>query len=177
MLFDSSIRRELMRTFSATLLVLVTVVLTMMLIRTLGQASKGDINPSEVGLVLGYTLLGNLHIILTLSLFLSVGSCLSRMYRDSEMVVWVASGIGLLGFLKPIVRFCLPVWVLIGLLAFWVWPWTHQQNQELRERFRQRSDLQRVSPGLFQSSASGHRVFFIDKTTSEAQPEIGRAHV
>jgi lipopolysaccharide export system permease protein len=170
MLFDSSIRRELLRAFSATLVVLLTVVLTMMLIRTLGQASKGEVNPSEVGLILGYTLLGNLHIILTLSLFLSVGACLSRMFRDSEMVIWVTSGVGLMAFLKPMVRFCLPVWLLIFALAFWVWPWTHQQNQELRERFRQRSDLERVSPGLFQSSANGKRVFFIDKNSADGQP-------
>jgi hypothetical protein len=38
MLFDSSIRKELARSFGATLVVLVTVVMTMMLIRTLGQA-------------------------------------------------------------------------------------------------------------------------------------------
>ena len=170
MLFHSSIRRELLRTFSATLVVLVTVVLTMMLIRTLGQASKGEVNPAEVGLILGYTLLGNLHIILTLSLFLSVGACLARMFRDSEMVVWVTGGVGLMGFLRPIVRFCLPVWVLIAVLAFGVWPWTHQQNQELRERFKQRSDLERVTPGLFQSSANGQRVFFIDKNSVNGQP-------
>jgi lipopolysaccharide export system permease protein len=158
-----------MRTFSATLVVLVTVVLTMMLIRTLGQASKGAVNPSEVSLILGYTLLGNLHIILTLSLFLSVGACLARLFRDSEMVVWCSSGVGLMDFLRPIVRFCWPVWLLIALLAFGVWPWTHQQNQELRERYRQRGDLERVAPGLFQSSASGNRVFFIDKNTIEGQ--------
>ena len=41
MLFDSSIRKELARSFGATLVVLVTVVMTMMLIRTLGQAARG----------------------------------------------------------------------------------------------------------------------------------------
>jgi lipopolysaccharide export system permease protein len=169
MLFHSTIRQELMRTFSATLVVLVTVVLTMMLIRTLGQASRGAVNPSEVSLILGFTLLGNLHIILTLSLFLSVGACLSRLFRDSEIVIWCSSGVGLLGFLRPIVRFCWPVWLLIALLAFGVWPWTHQQNQELRERYKQRGDLERVAPGLFQSSASGNRVFFVDKNTVEGQ--------
>jgi lipopolysaccharide export system permease protein len=169
MLFHSTLRQELMRTFSATLVVLVTVVLTMMLIRTLGQASKGVVNPSEVSLILGYTLLGNLHIILTLSLFLSVGACLSRVFRDSEMVIWCSSGVGLMGFVRPIVRFCWPVWLLIALLAFGVWPWTHQQNQELRERYKQRGDLERVAPGLFQSSASGNRVFFIDKNTIDGQ--------
>ena len=56
MLFDSSIRKELARSFGATLVVLVTVVMTMMLIRTLGQASKGSVSPSDVMLVMGYVL-------------------------------------------------------------------------------------------------------------------------
>ena len=52
MLFDSSIRKELGRAFSATLVVLVTVVMTVLLIRTLGQATIGRVNPSEVLLVM-----------------------------------------------------------------------------------------------------------------------------
>ena len=54
MLFHSSIRKELARSFGATLIVLVTVVMTMTLIRTLGQASRGSFNPSDVMLVMGY---------------------------------------------------------------------------------------------------------------------------
>ena len=55
MLFDSSIRRELARSFGATFVVLATVVMTMMLIRSLGQAYKGNVSPSDVMLVMGYT--------------------------------------------------------------------------------------------------------------------------
>ena len=69
MLFQSSLRQELAKSFGATVVVLVTIVLTMMLIKTLGQASRGYVNPSEVSLVLGYAMLGDLHTILTMSLF------------------------------------------------------------------------------------------------------------
>ena len=41
MLFDSTIRRELARSFGATLVVILTIVLTMFLIRTVGQAANG----------------------------------------------------------------------------------------------------------------------------------------
>ncbi|MBC7683556.1 MAG: LptF/LptG family permease, partial [Ferruginibacter sp.] len=97
MLFHSSIRKELARGFGATLVALITIVMTMMLIRTLGQAAKGSVNPSEVMMVLGYTVLGYLPTILTLSLFVAIVSTLSRMYSDSEMVIWFASGQGLVG--------------------------------------------------------------------------------
>ena len=72
MLFDSSIRKELARSFGATAVVLITVVMTMMLIRTLGQAYKGSVSPSDVMLVMGFTVLGQMSTILTLSLFVAV---------------------------------------------------------------------------------------------------------
>ena len=48
MLFHSSLRKDLARNFGATLVILVTIVMTIILIRTLGQASRGSVNPSEV---------------------------------------------------------------------------------------------------------------------------------
>ena len=66
MLFDSTLRRELARNFGATLVVILTVVLTIMLIRTLGQAALGRIAPQDVALLLGYVALGYLPLILSL---------------------------------------------------------------------------------------------------------------
>ena len=163
MLFDSSIRKELARSFGATLVVLVTVVMTMMLIRTLGQASKGSVSPSDVMLVMGFTVLGQLSTILSLSLFIAVVGTLSRMYRDSEMVIWFASGRGLISLLRPLVRFAWPVMVVIAVLSLLVWPWANSQIQELKTRYEQRSDIDRIAPGEFQESSNGSRVFFIDK--------------
>nr|WP_315245999.1 LPS export ABC transporter permease LptF [uncultured Albidiferax sp.] len=167
MLFHSSIRKELARGFGATLVALVTIVMTMMLIRTLGQAAKGSVNPSEVMMVLGYTVLGYLPTILTLSLFVAVVSTLSRMYSDSEMVIWFASGQGLVGLLRPLFRFAWPILLAVAALALVVWPWSNQQIQDMKDRYEQRGDLERIAPGQFQESANGNRVFFIDKDSPD----------
>lgn len=169
MLFQSSIRRELARSFGATLVVLITIVLTIVLIRTLGQASRGIINPQDVMLFMAYSSLGRLPTILTLSLFIAMVGTLTRMYRDSEMVVWFTSGQGLTGFLKPLFRFAWPVLLIIALVSLFVWPWTNQQTKDMQERFGARSDLDRVAPGQFQESSNGNRVFFIDRDASTDQ--------
>lgn len=169
MLFDSSLRKELGRSFGATLVVLVTVVMTMMLIRTLGQASRGSVNPSDVMLVMGFTVVGQLPTILSLSLFVAIVGVLSRMYRDSEMVIWFASGQGLGRLLLPLLRFAWPVMLAIGVLSLGVWPWANAQIDELRARYEQRSDIDRIAPGEFQESANGSRVFFIDKDSPKAE--------
>jgi lipopolysaccharide export system permease protein len=165
MLFHSSIRKELARSFGATLVVLATVVVTMMLIRTLGQASSGSVAPADVLLVMGYTVLGHLTTILTLSLFIAIVSTLSRMYRDSEMAIWFTAGRGLAAFLGPLLRFAWPILLVIALLALFVWPWANRQIQDMREHYETRGDLERVVPGQFQESAGGKRVFFVDKNT------------
>lgn len=166
MLFHSSIRKELARSFGATLVVLFTIVITMLLIRTLGLASKGSVNPEEVMVVLGYTVVGRLPTILTIALFIAIVSTLSRMHSDSEMVIWYSGGRGLIGFLSPVFRFAWPVLLAVGVLVMVVWPWANEQIALLRDRFEQRSDLQRVAPGQFQSSSDGRRVFFIDKDSA-----------
>lgn len=167
MLFHSSLRKELSRSFGATLVVLVTIVMTMMLIRTLGLASKGSVNPQEVFLVMAYTVLGYMPTILSLSLFIAIVGTLSRMYRDSEMVIWFSSGRGLMDFVKPLFRFAWPVLILISVMALVGWPWANSQTIGMRQQYEQRSDIERVSPGEFRESAGRVRVFFIDKDTPD----------
>lgn len=169
MLFHSSIRKELARGFGATFVALITIVMTMLLIRTLGLASRGRVNPSDVMMVLGYTILGHLPTILTLSLFVASVATLSRMYRDSEMVIWFSAGQGLMRLINPLLRFSWPVLLVVASMALLVWPWSNQQIQELRSRFEQRSDIERVTPGQFQESANGSRVFFVDKNSPDNQ--------
>jgi lipopolysaccharide export system permease protein len=163
MLFDSSLRKDLARNFVATVVVLVTIVMTIMLIRTLGEASRGLINPSEVLLIMGFSLLSQLTTVLALSLFISVIATLSRMYSDSEMVIWFSSGRGTWAFVPALLRFAWPVLLSIFALALLAWPWSNRQIEDLEQRFRQRNDVERVAPGRFQESAGGKRVFFIDK--------------
>jgi lipopolysaccharide export system permease protein len=172
MLFDSTVRRELARSFGATLVVILTIVLTMMLIRTLGLAANGAVAPQDVVLLLGYTALGQLPMMMALSLFIATVVSLGRMYRDSEMAIWFSSGVGLSRFVRPVLRTGTPVLLVIGLLALLVWPWGNAKTNELRQRYEQRSDLARVAPGSFQSSADGSRVFFIEREGES--PGVGR---
>lgn len=169
MLFQSSIRRELSRSFGATLIVLVTVVMTMLLIRTLGQATRGSFNPSDVTLVMGFNVLAYMPTLLTMSLFIAIIASLSRMYRDSEMVIWLCSGKGLSSLLRPLLRFSWPVFVVVATLSLIVLPWSKQRIDVLKTQYEQRGDLERITPGQFQESANGKRVFFVEKNLNRDQ--------
>ena len=167
MLFDSTLRRELARNFGGTLVVILTIVLTIMFIRNLGQAAAGRVSPQDVMLLLAYIGLGHLSTMLALSLFVAVVATLSRMYRGSEMTIWFASGVPLGRFVRPVLRTCWPVLLVIGLLSIFVWPWQNERSAELKDRFERRSDLSRVAPGQFQTSADGERTFFFEGSASD----------
>ncbi|MGL6110607.1 MAG: LPS export ABC transporter permease LptF [Rubrivivax sp.] len=167
MLFDSSLRRDLARTFGATLVVLLTIVITMLLVRTLSLAASDMVEPKDVVLVLGYTTLGHLPTVLSIALFVAIVVTLGRMYRDSEMAIWFASGMDLARFIRPVLLTFWPVLLVVGLLLVFAWPWVNQNSSELRDRYAQRSDLARVAPGVFQSSADGRRVFFVERDTAD----------
>lgn len=167
MLFHSTVRRELVRGFGATLVVILTIVLTMFLIRTVGQAASGSVAPQDVVLLLGYVALGHLPTMMALSLFIAVVVTLGRMYRESEMAIWFASGVGLSGFVRPVLRTGTPVLLVIAVLILVVWPWGNRNSLELRDLYQQRSDLSRVAPGVFQTSSDGRRVFFIERESAD----------
>jgi lipopolysaccharide export system permease protein len=169
MLFDTTLRKDLARSFGATLVVILTIVLTMFLIRTLGQAAGGRVAPQDVVLLLGYTALAHLPTMLGLSLFIAVVATLSRMYRDSEMAIWFASGVSLRRFVPPVLAMAWPVLLVVGALALFVWPWVNQKSGELRERYERRSDLSRITPGQFQTSRDGQRTFFIERDSADGR--------
>jgi len=172
LIFYASIRRELAQNFSAVLIVLLSVVMTMMLIRTLSLAANGSVNPQDIFLIMAYFTLSFSPTILTLSLFLSVTTTLVRWYQDSEMAVWFASGQSLLAFLRPIFRFAWPVLLSIALLGLFAWPWANRQIDDLRAQFAQRSDIDRVAPGEFQRNKAGTRVFFTENAAASGQGQV-----
>jgi len=86
--FEKSIQSDLLRNFGGASVILFTIVMTIMLIRILGLASKGQVDPLEVVMLIALNGIGNAAPILTLSLFVSVVYTFSRMYLDSEMIIW-----------------------------------------------------------------------------------------
>lgn len=66
-------------------------------------------------------------------------------------------------FVRPVLRASWPPLLVVVGLVLVAWPWSNRHIAELRERYAQRSDLSRVTPGVFQSSSDGSRVFFVER--------------
>ncbi|MEN9764129.1 MAG: export transporter permease LptF [Pseudomonadota bacterium] len=160
MTFQRSFLQELRGLAGGVFSVLLTIVVTSALIRTLGRAASGRAD-SELALpLIALSSLTSLGILLGLTAYVAVLMALTRAWKDSEMVVWLASGQSLRHWLAPVARFTWPFAALVALFSFAVTPWSYQQVDLLRTQFETRSDEQRVSPGTFVESQSGRMVFF-----------------
>ena len=167
MIFRRALQREFAQTAAAVFLALLAVLVSTVLIRLLGQAAGGRVPAEAVTALIGFGVLAQLPTVLTLTLFMAVLMALSRSYRDSEMVVWFASGIALTAWIRPVLQFALPVVVLIGAGSLFLSPWALMKSEAYREALDMRDDSQRIAPGVFRESAGARRVFFVETGAGE----------
>jgi lipopolysaccharide export system permease protein len=167
MIFHRALQRELAASAGATFTVLFTVLVTWTLISILGKAAGGKVASSDVVALIAFAMLNYLPTILTLTSFISVLAVVTRSYRDSEMVVWFASGLSLTRWIRPVLTFGLPLVILTATLSLFVTPWAKMKSTEFVDRFEKREDLKKVSPGQFKESSSSNRVFFVEGVAGE----------
>jgi lipopolysaccharide export system permease protein len=162
MIFRRAIVEEIASSASAVFSVLFCIVFTQVLLHLLGDAASGDVDTKALFSIVALSSLTNVPLVLTLSVFIAVLIALSRAFRDSEMVVWFAAGQSLLAWVRPVLRFAVPVACVIALLALFVSPWAERMIAEARQRFEHRDDVSKVTPGRFIESAASDRVFFVE---------------
>lgn len=168
MIFQRALQRELAASAGATFTVLFSILVTWTLISILGKAAGGRVASGDVVALIMFAMLNYLPTVLTLTSFISVLMVVTRSYRDSEMVVWFASGLSLVRWVRPVLTFGLPVVILVGSLSLFVTPWAKMKSTEFIQRFEKREDLKKVSPGQFKESSSSNRVFFVESVSGES---------
>jgi len=168
MIFQRVLQRDLASAAGATFTVLFTVLVTWTLISILGKAAGGKVASGDVIALIAFAMLNYLPTVLILTSFISVLVVVTRSYRDSEMVVWFASGQSLVHWIWPVLTFGLPMVALTAALSFGATPWAKMKSAEFTERFDKREDLKKVSPGQFKESTASNRVFFVEGATGES---------
>jgi len=146
--------------------VLLGIIVISQLIRLLGDAVSGRLAVEGVLALLGFSAMNYLPVLLSISLFISILLTLSRCYRDSEMVVWFCSGIGLTRWIRPVLWYAVPVVTLIALLSLVLSPWALRKADEFKARMESRDDVASASLGTFRESRQADRVYFVENVNT-----------
>ncbi|MES2298782.1 MAG: LPS export ABC transporter permease LptF [Pseudomonadota bacterium] len=167
MIFQRALRRELVSAAGATFTVLFTILTTFTLFKIVGLAAGGKVASSDVLALMAFAALNYLPIVVILTSFISVLAVVTRSYRDSEMVVWFASGQSLTRWIWPVLRFALPLVLLTAFLSLFATPWAKSKSHEFIERFEKREDVLKVSPGQFKESSANNSIFFVEGASGD----------
>lgn len=167
MIYQRAALREFANTSSAVFVALLAILLTTQLIRLLAEAAGGRLASEAVLALLGFGALNYLPVLLSLTVFIAILLSLSRSYRDSEMVVWFASGLPLTAWIRPVLTFALPAVLVITLLSTVLTPWALTKSSEFRQQMRNRDDVAQVMPGVFRESSQAERVFFVEAVAGD----------
>lgn len=145
---------------TAAVLLIVMTLMNMTLL--LGRAVRGGSPETVVYVLLGYQMLGRIDVLLPLAFYLGLLLTLSRWYRDSEMTVLAACGIGLAHFVRPVMLIGAVLSVVVMASSFYTTPLAVRQIEKVKTESAQRSDPEQVSPGVFTEAPGKGRIFYAE---------------
>lgn len=131
------------------------------------QAASGAMPVDTILIVLGLKSLSNLAIVLPLAYYLAVLLAFSRLYRDNEMAVLAACGIGQARLLSPVLRVTLLFTLLIGSLTLYASPWALDKSRQLVQQSEARTDIKALGTGKFRETPSGEGVIYIEENKDD----------
>ena len=172
---DRYLSSEFARAVFAALVVLGMVSLGGLFADLLGEMARGKVPPPLLLSQLGLRLVRYLPLILPLALLLGFMLALGRLYRDSEMHVLAAAGIGPRRLLKPVLLVALPVVAVIALSSLWLGPWADRVARAMVAEANKNLLVAGLEPGRFTPMANGG-VAYAGSMSSDGK-RLGRVFV
>ncbi|CTP91585.1 LPS export ABC transporter permease LptF [Xanthomonas translucens pv. arrhenatheri] len=156
---DRYLLRDFIQSFLATLIVLLVVSVGGVLVDILGNIADGRIPAKLLFSQLGLQFVVYLPLILPLALMLGLLLALARLYRDSEMAVITAIGVGPRRLLRPILMLVVPVVALVGLCSLWLGPWADRTSDRLIDEANRSLLMAGLEAGRFTTLSDGGIVY------------------
>lgn len=162
MLYRRTLIRDLGLSTAAVLVVLMAIALVTLFIRLLGDVARGELANEAIFAYLGFSLLYFMPVLMSIALFAGVLLSLSRAWRDSEMIIWLNSGLSLPQWIRPVLSFAIPITLVILLLTAVLIPWSLSAKDDYKQDLKRRDETTAIAPGLFAESQAGQRVYFVE---------------
>ncbi len=156
---DRYLLREFTQSFLATLIILLMVSVGGVMADILGKIAEGKVPARLMLSQLGLQFIGYMPYILPLALMLGLLLTFSRLYRDSEMPVLTATGVGPKRLLRPLLMLVVPVVVLIGLCSLWWGPWARHTAQTMLDQANRSLVVSGLEAGKFTVMSNGGVVY------------------
>jgi len=133
---------------------------------TVQESIEHGIPIQELMPIIGFNMLRDLPVILSLSFFLSIIISISQLYKSSEAVVMNSIGIGDKSFIHLIQPVVLVIFLLVFFLTIYAVPWAKQQKSITEDETVNASEFSFITEGKFESFKNGEIVFYASESSS-----------
>ncbi|MCD9032226.1 LPS export ABC transporter permease LptF [Luteimonas sp. Y-2-2-4F] len=158
---DTYLFREFAQATFAVLVVLMVVSLGGVFADVLGDIARGRVPAGMMLSQLGLQVLNYLPLILPLGLMIGLLLSVGRLYRDSEMPVLTATGVGPGRLLRPVMMLMVPVVAFVALCSLWLGPWARDYSQRMIEQGNRSLLLAGLEAGRFVELPGGRGVVYV----------------
>ncbi|MCS5590694.1 MAG: LptF/LptG family permease, partial [Candidatus Thioglobus sp.] len=152
--------RNVLLLLAAVFVVIGLIVFGNQLVLVIKESLKQGIPVVDLLPLIGFKMIRDVPLILSLSLFLAIILAIGSLYKSSEAIVMNSFGLGdrhFMSFIRPIV-FSLFVFVLF--LTTVAVPWSKQQRSMIMDRTENASEFSFIKQGEFQEFKNGNIVFY-----------------
>lgn len=164
---DSYLFREFAQSVFAALIVLLIVSIGGAFTDVLGSIARGRVPAGMMLSQLGLVLINWLPLILPLALMLGLLLAIGRLYRDSEMPVLAAVGMGPGRLLRPLLLVAVPVIALIALCSLWLGPWAERYSYRMVQEANRNLLVAGLEPGRFTELPGGGGVVYLGSMSND----------
>lgn len=169
MIIDRYLFRELSYTLFGVALLLLLIIVSSTFVRILAEAAEGVYPEQIVFTLFVLKSVPNLAVVLPLAFLLAVLLGLGRLYKDSEMVVLSACGVGPGHVVRVVLLLAAAVGLVVALFTLWVVPATQEASHRLLDRAQASAEIEGIAAGRFNVTAEGDNLIYAETIGEEGR--------
>jgi lipopolysaccharide export system permease protein len=166
-IIDRYLLREILLSWFAITLVLWLIMISHRMVDYLAEAASGEIPGHVIFVLLGVKSLWLLVYVMPFSLALGVVAGLGRLYRDNEMTVLTACGVGPGRIYRPVLGMAAVIAVILGWMALYFIPGVVAYGERITQRAEQQADVSLLGAGRFNVLDNGRITFYAKRLSKD----------
>ena len=166
-IIDRYLARELLISFVAATAILLLVSVGGTVADLLSKIARGRIPAELLFSLIGLRTIDAMTVLAPLAVFIGVQLAYGRLYRESEMAVFQASGLAVTGLLRPLMLFAVPLMIVIAAISFWLAPAAVRKSQTLLLEANRSLIIAGLEPGRFVELPNNDGVMYVESMNED----------
>jgi len=166
-IIDRYLARELLVSFVAATAILLLVSIGGTVADLLNKIARGRIPAELLFSLIGLRTIDALTLLAPLAVFIGVQLAYGRLYRESEMAVFAASGLPVTGLLRPLALLAVPLALAMALISFWLAPAAVRLSQNLILQANRSLIIAGLEPGKFVELPNGDGMMYVEGMSAD----------